>query len=74
MKPLVIGTKDDVAGFALAGVEGVVCSNREDVEKAMAFVNSETLVMFSPSAAAVAHDRLPYWQRHGPVFVVMPIR
>jgi vacuolar-type H+-ATPase subunit F/Vma7 len=70
---MVIGTREDVEGFALAGVDGVVCSSRDDVEKAMAFVNSETLVMFSPSAAAVAHDRLADWQQHGPVFVVMPL-
>lgn len=74
MKPLVIGTREDVAGFALAGVEGVVCASRDDVEKAMETVTNETLVLFSPTVAAVAHERLPEWQKHGPVFVVMPLR
>ena len=47
MKPLVIGTREDVAGFALAGVDGVVCTTVAEAEAAIAKAGEETLVMLS---------------------------
>lgn len=45
MKVLVIGTREDVAGFALAGVEGVACETREEAERVLARADAETLVL-----------------------------
>lgn len=51
MKLLVIGTPEDVTGFALAGVEGVVCTNREEAGQAIANAGSDTLVLVSAEHA-----------------------
>ena len=53
MKPLVVGTPEDVAGFALAGIEGVVCMTREEAERAIAGAAKETLLIVSPEFARV---------------------
>lgn len=45
MKVLVIGSRDDVAGFALAGVDGVVCETREEADRAVARAGPDTLVL-----------------------------
>jgi len=66
MKPLVIGTREDVAGFALAGVDGVICSTREEAEAAVAHAGDDTLVLLS---AAFAVER-----PHAPLIVVLPSR
>jgi hypothetical protein len=55
MKPLVVGTREDVAGFALAGIEGVVCSTREEMERVIAEAGEDTLVIVSASANGDPH-------------------
>ena len=53
MKPLDIGSREDVAGFALAGVDGVVCATREDAEQALTRADEDTLFFVSPELAQV---------------------
>lgn len=53
MRLLVIGTREDVAGFALAGVDGIVCETpAEAVEKAaedvLVILSNELAVLRSP--------------------------
>jgi len=66
MKSLVVGTREDVAGFALAGVDGVVCANREDAEQAIAHADDDTLLIVS---AEFARSVQP-----GRLAVVLPAR
>ena len=47
MKLLVVGTPEDVTGFALAGVAGVTCTNREEAALAIANADADTLVFVS---------------------------
>ncbi|HEX7830981.1 MAG TPA: V-type ATP synthase subunit F [Thermoanaerobaculia bacterium] len=35
MNALVVGTREDVAGFALAGIAGVICATRDEAEQAI---------------------------------------
>lgn len=59
MKPLVVGTREDVAGFALAGVEGVVCATREEADQAISRADEGMLFIISPEfAGEVPRDRL----------------
>lgn len=62
MTPLVIGTPEDVAGFALAGVDGVVCATPAEAEEAIARAAPDALVIVSAGLAAggwrLAGDRL----------------
>ena len=59
MKPLVIGTREDVVGFALAGFEGVVCTTREEADQAIARAEEDTLLIISPEfVREVPRDRL----------------
>jgi vacuolar-type H+-ATPase subunit F/Vma7 len=51
MKLLVVGTPEDVTGFALAGVEGIVCADREKAAQAIANTNADTLVFVSAEYA-----------------------
>ena len=53
MKPLVVGTREDVAGFALAGVEGVVCATRDEAAQAIARADDDTLLFVSAELAPV---------------------
>lgn len=58
MKPLVVGTAEDVVGFALAGVEGVVCATREEAGQAISRADEQTLIIVSaPFAQQVPRDR-----------------
>jgi vacuolar-type H+-ATPase subunit F/Vma7 len=59
MIPLVVGTRDDVAGFALAGVPGMVCTTREEIAAAFAAAGDDALVILSASIAALAPERTP---------------
>lgn len=59
MTPLVVGTPEDVAGFALAGIEGVVCTTREEADRAIAGAAEGTLLIVSPEfAGALPRERL----------------
>jgi vacuolar-type H+-ATPase subunit F/Vma7 len=53
MTPLVVGTPEDVAGFALAGIQGVVCATREEADRAIATAAEGTLLIVSPEFAGV---------------------
>lgn len=47
MKPFVVGTHEDVVGFALAGVEGVACATREEAVQAISRTDEDTLLIVS---------------------------
>ena len=51
MKLLVVGTPEDVTGFALAGVDGVTCTSREEAAQAIANADADTLVFVSAELA-----------------------
>ena len=53
MKLLVVGSREDVAGLALAGVDGVVCATREDADQAIARADEDMLLFVSPEFAQV---------------------
>lgn len=75
MKPFVIGTRHDVAGFALAGVEGVTASSREGIESEIARAGTDdTIFIVSSSVARVISDHLEQWAKSGlgPLLVVLP--
>ena len=59
MTPFVVGSPEDVVGFALAGIEGVVCTTPEEAHQAIANAGADTLVMVSAQfACEVPRDRL----------------
>lgn len=59
MKLLVVGTREDVAGFALAGVEGVICTSGEDAGQAIARADEDTMLVVSAEfARALEPSRL----------------
>ena len=59
MTPFVVGAPEDVVGFALAGIEGVVCKTREDAHQAIANAAADTLVIVSAEfAREIPRDRL----------------
>ena len=66
MTPLVVGTREDVAGFALAGVAGVVCATSREAEQAIADATADTLVIVSAEFAGAAP--------RGPLVVALPER
>ena len=76
MKALVLGTADDVRGFALAGVRGRVCASAEDLRTAAASVEDGEvgLVILSPGLRLLApevFDSLAA-RRQAPFAVVLP--
>lgn len=74
MTPLVIGTREDVAGFALAGVGGTICATANDVERAFDKLPADAIVILSPTAAILAAARIADWEKSGsgPLFVILP--
>lgn len=68
MKPLVIGTREQVAGFALAGVAGVVCETPEEIAKAIARADAESLVIRFAGPLEAGGRSSP----EGPLVVVLP--
>ena len=59
MKPLVAGSPEDVAGFALAGVDGVVCATGDEAAQAIARADDDTLLFVSAELApSVDRSRL----------------
>jgi vacuolar-type H+-ATPase subunit F/Vma7 len=66
MTPLVVGTREDVAGFALAGIDGVVCATRQEADQAIARADQDTLVFVSAEFAREAP--------RGPLVVALPSR
>jgi vacuolar-type H+-ATPase subunit F/Vma7 len=58
MTPLVVGTREDVAGFALIGIDGVVCATPDEAAAAIAHAATDALVMISADFAdAMPRDR-----------------
>jgi len=51
MKPFVIGSPEDVVGFALAGIDGVICATREEADAALTRVDAGVLVIMSADVA-----------------------
>ena len=67
MKLLVVGTPEDVTGFALAGVEGVVCTNRDEARQAIANADADTLVLVSAEHAVPRVPRVPRGSSEGTI-------
>ena len=58
MTPFVIGTPEDVVGFALAGVEGVVCATGVEARQAISGADEDTLLIVSAQfAREIPRDR-----------------
>lgn len=74
MTPRVIGTRADVAGFALAGVDGTICTTAEDVTRAFAGLTADHMVILSASAAVLAREHITAAEKDpaGALFVVLP--
>ena len=59
MTPFVVGSPEDVVGFALAGIEGVVCRTPEEAHQAIANAAADALVIVSAQfAREIPRDRL----------------
>lgn len=76
MTPLVIGAREDVIGFALAGVTGTICSTVDEVEHALESVSPDQIVILSACSALLVSGRIAEWEKsgRGPMFVVLPPR
>lgn len=66
MKTFIIGSRDDAAGFALAGVVPITPADLDAID-------AEAVLIFSPDAARRESDRLAVWSRTGtgPPFIVL---
>jgi vacuolar-type H+-ATPase subunit F/Vma7 len=59
MTPFVIGTREDIAGFALVGIEGVECTSSQEAGQAVSSVDEDTLLIVSAEfAREIPRDRL----------------
>ncbi len=76
MTPRVIGTREDVAGFALAGVEGTICATEENARRAWSALRGDEVAIVSATAALSIADRIAEAEEcgTGPLFVVLPAR
>lgn len=76
MTPIVFGTREDVVGFAMAGVAGTICSTVDDVERAFEALRGDEIVILSATAAVLAADRIAEMEKSvaGPMFVILPAR
>lgn len=76
MRMRIIGDRRDVAGFGLAGIEGVECTTRQQVAaalKAAARDRSIGLVALSADAAALCEDMLDAMRgARTPIVIVLP--
>jgi len=74
MIPLVLGTREDVVGFALAGAGGAICRTAEEVERALGALRGDEIVILSAAAALLAADRIAELEKNarGPLFVILP--
>jgi vacuolar-type H+-ATPase subunit F/Vma7 len=66
MTPFVIGSREDVAGFALAGIDGVACATREEAGAALDRADSDALIIMSAEFVRAAAA--------GPLIVALPPR
>jgi hypothetical protein len=73
-----LGTSEDVLGFGLAGVSGVVCVTPRDVKRALAAIDARSvqpaLLLVSAAVEQLAPQEFSdRWLRvDGPVVVVLP--
>jgi len=76
MTPLVIGTRDDVVGFGLAGVGGTICRTADEVERALGDLRGDEIVILSATTALLAGERIAELEKSvgGPLFVILPAR
>ena len=59
MNLFVVGTREDVAGFALAGIRGAVCTTREEAAKVIARAEADALLLVSSKfASELPRERL----------------
>lgn len=75
MKAFLLGTADDVRGFALAGIDGVTCATREEVERAAAELKLRTdvaLVLVSREVEKLAPAVITALAGEPPAVVVLP--
>ena len=75
----VIGTLEDVTGFALAGASGVICQSEADVTAALQAASQDrtvALVAVSERAASLAPAAVGRWRAASgsPVLIVLPDR
>ncbi len=74
MKAFLLGTPDDVRGFALAGVSGRACAQASDVEEACAVLRSRSdlaLVLVSDEVAELAPELIEQLEANPPPAVVV---
>lgn len=75
MKTYLLGTPEDVRGFALAGIAGTPCTTPEEVEEAAAGLETMqdlALVLVSQEVAQLAPEAVEKIAReHGPPAVVV---
>ena len=77
MNSRMIGARQDVVGFALAGVDAVVASTRAEVIAALESAQRDpriAVVIVAPAAAAVAMDVIERSRESGrlPITIVLP--
>jgi len=75
MKAFLLGTADDVRGFALAGVAGIPCATRDEVERAAAVVKARgdvALVLVSAEVEKLAPQIVASLAGEPPAVVVLP--
>lgn len=77
MKPVVIGTRDEVLGFALAGATTFVAMTDVEVERAIeraVKTIEQPVVLLSHHAAELVHERIHAWERgaSGPLYAILP--
>ena len=68
MTPFVIGTREDVAGFALAGVDGAICNTDDEANRALMELRRDQIAIVSAefaNCAAIAR---------APMHVILPPR
>ena len=75
MKAFVLGTPDDIRGFALAGVRGVACESAGDVERAAVQVRSQkdlALLVVSEPVLKLAPEAIAQLATDPPAILVLP--
>ncbi|HXW06912.1 MAG TPA: V-type ATP synthase subunit F [Vicinamibacterales bacterium] len=77
LRAVVLGSLLDVTGFALAGVDGVVCATAAEVQSALQELTSDpgaAVILMSPECAAMAGDAVGRFQpRHETqLLVILP--
>lgn len=77
MNPVVIGTPDEVLGFALAGATTFAATTDAEVEKAIdraVKTIDRPVVILSHRAAELARERIDAWEHgtSGPLYAILP--